>query len=194
MQYYTVTEGRANRLDLLRLRDRSTYGLDWMVFYASSNPDALRQWEQFRAGAHLRQAELEAEATRYRAVAQGYAPPWQAEREVVAAEAAKRVRAEQSVLRAREAELDAVRQDLEEIATPAPSVRPRRRAATPSKQARRTSSSTKPAKGGPRKARNTAPRRRRRGSGHRVRKRTPSNVSVVAVGWTPGGSVSERLA
>jgi hypothetical protein len=162
VQYYTVTEGRANRLDLLRLRDRSTYGLDWMVFYASSNPDALRQWEQFRAGAHLRQAELEAEATRYRAVAQGYAPPWQAEREVVAAEAAKRVRAEQSVLRAREAELDAVRRDLEEIATPAPSVRPRRRAATPSKQARRTASSVKSAKSRARQARNTATKRRRR--------------------------------
>jgi hypothetical protein len=62
VRYYTVTEGRANRLDLLRLRDRSTYGLNWMVFYASSNPDALRQWEQFKSGAHLRQTELEAEA------------------------------------------------------------------------------------------------------------------------------------
>ena len=89
MRYYTVTEGRANRLDLLRLRDRSTYGLDWMVFYASSNPDAIRQWEQFKSGAHLRQAELEAEAAKYRAGTEGYAPVWQAEREVVAAEAAE---------------------------------------------------------------------------------------------------------
>jgi hypothetical protein len=146
VQYYTVTEGRANRLDLLRLRDRSTYGLDWMVFYASSNPDALRQWEQFRAGAHLRQAELEAEATRYRAVAQGYAPPWQAEREVVAAEAADRVRAEQSILREKAAALDAVRQDLEAIAAPAPAaIRPRRRAATSSTK-RRHSTSAKTAK------------------------------------------------
>jgi hypothetical protein len=162
VQYYTVTEGRANRLDLLRLRDRSTYGLDWMIFYASSNPDAIRQWEQFKSGAHLRQAELEAEAAKYRAGTEGYAPVWQAERGVVAAEAAKRVRAEQRVLRAREAELDAVRQDLEEIATPAPSVRPRGRAATPTKQARRTPSSAKSAKSGARKVRNTATKRRRR--------------------------------
>jgi hypothetical protein len=41
MMYYAVTEGRANALDRLNLRDRSTYGLDWMVFYASSNADAL---------------------------------------------------------------------------------------------------------------------------------------------------------
>jgi hypothetical protein len=162
VQYYTVTEGRANRLDHLRLRDRSTYGLDWMVFYASSNPDAIRQWEQFKSGAHLRQAELEAEAAKYRAGAEGYAPVWQAEREVVAAEAAKRVRAEQSALRAREAALDAVRQDLEETATPAPSIRLRRRAATSSKQGRRTSTSSKPTKSGARKALDTATKRRRR--------------------------------
>ena len=162
MRYYTVTEGRANRLDLLRLRDRSTYGLDWMVFYASSNPDALRQWEQFKSGAHLRQTELEAEAAQYRATAHGYAPPWQAEREVVAAEAAEGVRAEQSALRARAAALESVRQDLKATAIPAPAIRPRRRAATPSKQTPRTSSSAKPDKSGARKARNTATKRRRR--------------------------------
>jgi hypothetical protein len=132
-----------------------------MVFYASSNPDAIRQWEQFKSGAHLRQTELEAEAAQYRATAHGYAPPWQAEREVVAAGAAKRVRAEQSALRAHEAVLDAVRQDLEETATPAPASRPGRRAATPSKQARRPSSSAKPTISA-RKARNTATKRRRR--------------------------------
>ena len=154
MQYYTVTEGRANRLDLLRLRDRSTYGLDWMVFYASSNPDAIRQWEQFKSGAHLRQAELEAEAARYRAAAQGYAPPWQAEREVVAAEAADRVRAEQSVLRERAADLDAVRQELEEIAAPAPAaIRPRRRAATSSKKRRHSTSARTDKKRASKKAR-----------------------------------------
>ena len=143
MQYYTVTEGRANRLDLLRLRDRSTYGLDWMVFYASSNPDAIRQWEQFKSGAHLRQAELEAEAAQYRATAHGYAPPWQAEREVVAAEAVDRVRAEQRVLREREADLNAVRQNLEAIAAPAPAaIRPRRRAATSSTKRHSTSPKT----------------------------------------------------
>jgi hypothetical protein len=162
VQYYTVTEGRANRLDQLRLRDRSTYGLDWMVFYASSNPDAIRQWEQFKSGAHLRQAELEAEAAQYRAATHGYAPPWQAEREVVAAEAAERVRAEQSALRARVAALDAVRQDLEETATPTPAIRPPRRDATSSKKRRRTSTSAKPTKSGARKARVTATKRRRR--------------------------------
>jgi hypothetical protein len=43
MLYYVVTEGRARTLDRLNLRDRATYGLDWMVFYASSPPDSLRQ-------------------------------------------------------------------------------------------------------------------------------------------------------
>jgi hypothetical protein len=161
VQYYTVTEGWANRLDLLRLRNRSTYGLDWMVFYASSSADAIRQWEQFKSGTHLRQGELEAEAAQYRAAAQGYAPPWQAEREVLAAEAAKRIRAEQSLLRAREAELDAMRHDLENIATPAPAIRPRRRAATSSKQRRQNSASAKPTKPGGRKTRHTAAKRRR---------------------------------
>jgi hypothetical protein len=141
VRYYTVTEGRANRLDLLRLGDRSTYGLDWMVLYASSDPDAISQWEQFKSGTHLRQAELEDEAAQYRAASQGYAPPWQAEREVVAAEAAERVRAEQVALRAREADLDALRQNLEEIATPPPAARPQRRTATSSKQERRSSTS-----------------------------------------------------
>jgi hypothetical protein len=126
VQYYTVTEGRANRLDLLRLRDRSAFGLNWMVFYASSNPDAIRQWEQFKSGTHLRQAELEAEAAKYRAGTEGYAPAWQAEREVVATRAARRVRTEQIALQARETELDAVRRDLEDIATPAPTIRSRR--------------------------------------------------------------------
>jgi hypothetical protein len=73
VRYYTVTEGRANRLDRLRLRDRSTYGLDWIVLYATSNADAIRQWEQFKSGGHLRQDELEAEAAQYRAASQGYA-------------------------------------------------------------------------------------------------------------------------
>jgi hypothetical protein len=162
VRYYTVTEGRANRLDLLRLRDRSTYGLDWMVLYASSDPDAIRQWEQFKSGTHLRQAELEDEAAQYRVASQGYAPPWQAEREVVAAEAAERVRAEQGALRARVADLDAVRQDLEEIAMPPPAVRPRRRAATSSKQGRGGSTGTTPTKRGGRRARDTAKTRRRR--------------------------------
>jgi hypothetical protein len=36
MMYYVVTEGRANALDRLNLRDRSRYGLDWMVFGSPS--------------------------------------------------------------------------------------------------------------------------------------------------------------
>jgi hypothetical protein len=139
VQYYVVTEGRANLLDRLQLRDRSTYGLDWMVFYASSAADGIRQWEQFQSGAHLEQDELQAEAAKYRAASTGYAPAWQAEREVVAAEAASRVRAEQSVLRERQAKLDAARQDLEQItATASVSSRPRRRltgAMTPKRRA-----------------------------------------------------------
>ena len=143
MQYYVVTEGRANRLDLLQLRDRSTYGLDWMVYYASSAADGIRQWEQF-----------EAEASQYRAATAAFAPPWQAEREVVAAEAADRVRAEQSVLRERAADLDAVRQELEEIAAPAPAaIRPRRRAATSSKKRGHSTSAKTDKKRAPKKAR-----------------------------------------
>jgi hypothetical protein len=161
VQYYTVTEGRANRLDLLRLRDRSAFGLNWMVFYASSNPDAIRQWEQFKSGTHLRQAELEAEAAKYRAGTEGYAPAWQAEREVVATRAARRVRTEQIALQARETELDAVRRDLEDIATPAPTIRSRRRPAT-SEQRRRTSSTAQRPKAGTRKTRDTAKKGRRR--------------------------------
>ena len=154
MQYHVVTEGRANRLDRLQLRDRSTYGLDWMVFYASSDADAIRQWEQFKSGIHLRQPELEDQAAKYRLAAEGYAPPWQAEREVVAAEAAERVRAEQSVLRQRAAGLDAVRQDLEEIAAPAPgAIRPRRRAATSSEKRRRSTSAKTAKKRAKKKAR-----------------------------------------
>jgi hypothetical protein len=154
MQYYVVTEGRANRLDLLQLRDRSTYGLDWMVYYASSAADGIRQWEQFKAGTHLRQDELEDQAAKYRIAAKGYAPPWQAEREVVAAEAADRVRAEQSVLRERAADLDAVRQELEEIAAPAPAaIRPRRRAATSSKKRGHSTSAKTDKKRAPKKAR-----------------------------------------
>jgi hypothetical protein len=163
VRYYTVTEGRANRLDQLRLRDRSTYGLDWIVVYATSNPDAIRQWEQFKSGTHLRQADLEAEAAQYRAASLGYAPPWQAEREVVAAEAAERVRAEQSALRERQAALDVVSQDLQQIAAAAPApVRPRRRAAASSKPAQRTPTSAKPTKRGARKTRDAVTKRRRR--------------------------------
>ena len=101
-------------------------------------------YEPFKV--HSKQAEIEAEASQYRAATAGFAPPWQAEREVVAAEAADRVRAEQSILREKAAALDAVRQDLEAIAAPAPAaIRPRRRAATSSTK-RRHSTSAKTAK------------------------------------------------
>ena len=162
MQYYVVTEGRANLLDRLQLRDRSTYGLDWMVFYASSAADGIRQWEQFKAGTHLRQAELEDQAaTHLASPPRGYAPPWQAEREVVAAEAAERVRAEQGVLRERQADLDAVQQELRQIATSAPvPSRPRQRATSSSKR-RRGSTSAKTSKRATAKAPVTTPRRRR---------------------------------
>jgi hypothetical protein len=66
MRYYIVAEGRARTLDRLNLRDRATYGRDRMVFYASTAQDGLRQWEQFKAGTHIGQADLELEASRYR--------------------------------------------------------------------------------------------------------------------------------
>ena len=109
MQYYVVTEGRANALDRLKLRDRSTYGLDWMVFDASSAGDGIRQWNLYKAGTHPRQAELEAEAAQYRAATSGYAPAWEAEREAIAVEAAERLRAveaEQRLLREKQADLE----------------------------------------------------------------------------------------
>ena len=87
MLYYVVAEGRARKLDRLNVRDRSTYGLDWMVFYASSARDALRQWEQFKAGTHIGQDDLEMEAARYRESRPGYVPGWEAESEAVASKA-----------------------------------------------------------------------------------------------------------
>lgn len=93
MQYYVVTEGRANVLDRLRLRDRSTYGLDWMVYDAGSAGEGIRQWNLYKAGTHPQQAELEAEGAQYRAATSGYAPAWKAEREAIAVEAAGRLRA-----------------------------------------------------------------------------------------------------
>lgn len=84
MLYYVVAEGRARTLDRLNLRDRATYGLDWMVFYASSARDALRQWEQFKAGTHIGQEDLELEAMRYREGRAGYVVAWEAESQAVA--------------------------------------------------------------------------------------------------------------
>jgi hypothetical protein len=138
MMYYTVTEGRANVLDRLNLRDRSTYGLDWIVLPATSAPDAVRQWRLYKAGTHPQHPELEAEAAQYRMATAGYAPVWQAERDVIAAEAAERLRdvkAQQKALRMAHAELEVVRRDLQRIAGTVtrgrPSARSRRRPAVP---------------------------------------------------------------
>jgi hypothetical protein len=57
--YYTVTEGRARLLERLNLRDRSTYGVDWMVLDASHARDAVRQWGSFKAGTHPLQGALD---------------------------------------------------------------------------------------------------------------------------------------
>jgi hypothetical protein len=89
MRYYAVTEGQARVLDRVHLRDRATYGLDWMVFEATSPADAVRQWEHFKAGTHVRQAGLELEVSNYRGVlpgrpVPGYAAPWEADLEAVA--------------------------------------------------------------------------------------------------------------
>jgi hypothetical protein len=131
MMYYAVTEDRANALDRLNLRDRSRYGLDWMVFYASSARDAVRQWTLYKVGTHPRQADLEAEAAKYRAATAGYAPAWEAEREAIAVDAADRLRAvetEQGVLSNAQADLDVLRKGLQRIAAAAPDpLRPRRR-------------------------------------------------------------------
>jgi hypothetical protein len=88
MLYYIVAEGRARTLDRLNLRDRATYGLDWMVFYASTAQDALRQWEQFKAGTHIGQADLELEASRYRERRPEFVTAWEAESQAIASKEA----------------------------------------------------------------------------------------------------------
>ena len=137
MMYYVVTEGRANALDRLNLRDRSAYGLDWLVFYASSNADALRQWALYKEGRHSKQAELEVEAAKYRAATAGFAPTWEAERQAIAVDAADRlhaVEAEQDVLSDAQADLEVARKGLRRIAAAAPgALKPRRPAASPPK-------------------------------------------------------------
>jgi hypothetical protein len=160
MLYYTVTEGRANVLDRMNLRDRSTYGLDWMVLSASAARDALRQWELYKAGTHPRQDDLEAEAAQYRAGTAGYAPAWEAERDAIAVEASERLRAvesEQTALREAQADLEVVRRHLRRIARPGPGTRPR-----PSRSASASPEAPASARG-PKQSR--APAKRRRGRG-----------------------------
>jgi hypothetical protein len=84
--YYTVTEGRARLLERLNLRDRSTYGVDWMVLDASHARDAVRQWGSFKAGTHPLQGALEAQAASYRTSVPGYVPAWNAESEIVSSD------------------------------------------------------------------------------------------------------------
>jgi len=168
MMYYVVTEGRANALDRLHLRDRATYGLDWMVFYASSARDAVRQWTLYKTGTHPRQANLEAEAAEYRAAAAGFAPAWQSEREAIAVDAADRlhaVEAEQAALRNAQADLDVLRKGLRQMAAAAPGPpRPRRSSAAsprPGQTARRRTKA-KGAEGGPRRSTQVSATRQRR--------------------------------
>jgi hypothetical protein len=122
MLYYTVTEGRARALDRLNLRDRATYGVDWMVFEATSAADAVRQWNRFKAGNHVRQAELELEASSYRTGIPGYAAPWEADSEAVGLRAAAElpsIEARSEALREAQAELDRTRRTLIRLAKPA---------------------------------------------------------------------------
>jgi hypothetical protein len=153
--YYTVTEGRARTLDRLNLRDRATYGLDWMVFEATSAADAVRQWNRFKAGNHVRQAELELEASSYRTAVPGYAVPWEAESEAVGLHAASElpaINARREALREEQTELDQTRRTLlrlakpaAEAAGPAASKRPRRpRAKTPKPTRQRTRNAARP--------------------------------------------------
>src|SRR5262245_56671535 len=78
--YYVVTEGRARMLDRVDLRDRASYGVDWIVLQASSSRDALRQWSLLKPGIHPTQGEIELETERYRTDTPGFLPIWEAER------------------------------------------------------------------------------------------------------------------
>jgi hypothetical protein len=113
--YYVVSEGRARVLDRLNVRDRGTYGVDWIVFPATSSRDAVRQWRLFKAGTHPRQGELELEVSRYRARQPDYAPVWEAEPDVIASQAARDlavVEAQQDALAQEQAALEDVRENL----------------------------------------------------------------------------------
>jgi hypothetical protein len=104
MLYHIVAEGRARTLDRLNLRDRATYGLDWMVFYASTPQDALRQWEQFKAGTHIGQADLELEAARYRERRPEFVTAWEAESQAIASKEAGTLEDVEARLRVLESE------------------------------------------------------------------------------------------
>lgn len=169
MLYYTVTEGRARTLDRLNLRDRATYGLDWMVFEATSAADAVRQWNRFKAGNHVRQAELELEASSYRTGVSGYAAPWEAESEAVGLRAASElpvIDARREALFEERAELDQTRRTrrrlakpVAEAAVPATSKRRRRpRAKTAKATRQRTRNAERPKTAAKRKGKATGSR------------------------------------
>jgi hypothetical protein len=170
MQYYVVTQGRANILDRLSLRDRTTYGVDWMAFYASSNRDALRQWDLFKAGTHHLQSKLEAEAARYRAAEAGYAPVWEAERDAVAEDAKQdlvsSLAVEKQVLRETQAKIALDREALRQLA---PAKAAKARSASRSKSTERRKSA-KPAKA-EKKVKRSAPRKTAAKRGTSSRKR-----------------------
>jgi hypothetical protein len=92
-----------------------------MVFEATSVADAVRQWEQFKAGNHVRQADLELEASSYRTAVPGYATPWEAESEAVGLRAAGElpaIEARTQALREEQPELDQTRQALIRLVKP----------------------------------------------------------------------------
>jgi hypothetical protein len=107
--YYVVTEGRARVLDRMNLLDRSTYGSDWMVLDATSARDAVRQWNAFLAGTHVRQAALELEAAKYRSPVPDYVPAWGAESEIISSDIDETL----DTVKARRQELDQLRSRLE---------------------------------------------------------------------------------
>jgi hypothetical protein len=133
MMYYSVTEGRARLLDRLNVRDRASYGVDWMVLEGRSARDALHHWRLFKAGTHPRQDELELEVAAYRAQTGGSTVPWEAEADAVGVRARAeraRVEARRQELRAADAGLRQTARALDELAqaaAPPASARPARR-------------------------------------------------------------------
>jgi hypothetical protein len=109
--YYAVTQGRARGLDRLNLRDRSTYGIDWMVLDATSARDAVRQWQTFKAGVHPFQGDLELGAARYRANAPEYQAAREAESEIVSSD----IEGTLQEVDERRRELDQLRGRLEDV-------------------------------------------------------------------------------
>jgi hypothetical protein len=100
-----VSEGRARALDAVNVRDRATYGLDWLVVYASSTRDAVHQWGLYKAGTHPTQDKLELEVARYRSAPAEYLPSWEAEADLVTRDVDESIES----VAARQRELEEVR-------------------------------------------------------------------------------------